>query len=273
MFLHLNFTNKDHIYIYIYYPQPPAAGRLGNPSQTSSLSCSSLSLYLLLLLVFNGHRSLYTRWVLPVQPLILIHSILWCCCRLLLYANLHQIYANWNSIAETPGLAVPQIAKLQLFQEWWMCAAQSTTHTDTFTHNPRDWLPRQRLPPALADNLARRITVANLRESAPRLRQGVISGKSAQRARGEAKPASEQCTHCTAGVAAGQAEKGNKIVMVTMTMTMHRLWPRRRQQQQLQQQHNEAQTTLLSSRTSIERKAGRQAARQQEGAARGGRQL
>lgn len=59
-----------------------------------------------------------------------------------------------------------------------MCSTIHDTHTHTLI-TPA---------PALADNLARRITVANLpeREREPsvcvlRLRQGVISGKSAQR--------------------------------------------------------------------------------------------
>lgn len=127
-----------------------------------------------------------------------------------------------------------------------MCAAQSTTHTHTHTLiTPA---------PALADNLARRITVANLPERGRESQVCVCSGSdkvsflgnllsvcSMQRARAEGNN-NMGTMHSTAGVAGQSQEKGNKIVMVTMTMTMHRLWPRR-----CCCTHNEAQTTLLSS--------------------------
>lgn len=102
------------------------------------------------------------------------------------------------------------------------------------THSQRLITPATSAP-ALADNLARRITVANLRESrvcvcAQALAQTrchfweICSACAACSARAEANNVGTM--HSTAG-AAGQAEKGNEIVMVTMTMTMHRLWPRR----------------------------------------------
>lgn len=104
------------------------------------------------------------------------------CAVVLLYANLHQIYANWNSIANTwsgllSGLALPQIACYNCFRND-ECVQHNPRHTHTYTDYPctGSGSGRQLGAPYNCSKSSRE----RQRERA-RLRQGVISGKSAQR--------------------------------------------------------------------------------------------
>lgn len=151
-----------------------------------------------------------------------------CCTRIpltLLYANLHQIYANWNSWA-TPG-------RQRQLSGWWMCCRiVFPLSCIIFVHS----LPNQNRP----DFLARQVRICSKR-------QGVNSGKSAQRAD-------------NAQLSGLSSPSSSSFSSTDPSWPRLWLWPCRWWQWQwlevrsgeaqvaaLLAGHNEAQTTLLSS--------------------------